>query len=152
MSKKNIIDNVYYRTGFDRGKSEGILAERKRILELIEKNKYDDCSYMKKICCGCMMQELKQALLEENYKDAATATVEAFKKSNFAVKNLSNVIDMFEVIDNINKKEIKSEDLKKEISNNWIQTKKDKNLKTEKEIDRILVDSATKILKEGGKK
>lgn len=97
-------------------------------------------------------KKLKQALLDENYKDAASATIEAFKKSNFAVKNLSSVIDMFDVIDDINKKEIKEENLKKEISSQWIQLKKNKNLKTEKEIDRILVDSATKVLKDGGKK
>jgi len=94
---------------------------------------------------------LRKAIKEKDPKQIADSTLNLFKASKMP-SNFSQILDMFEVVQEIEKKKVSKDKLKEEISNLWADTKKAKKIKDFPELDRILVDSAVKILEEKGDK
>lgn len=72
--------------------------------------------------------------------------------SDLAVKNLAKGLDFFDFIDKEEKKEhLDYQDRKELTSQAWSKLKKDNKIETTSEIDRILIESATKIIRRGKK-
>ena len=97
-------------------------------------------------------KKLSAAISEEDAKKITQATLDVFRKSDYAVDNLSKVLDMADIFEELEGKEIKPKETKQIVTDFWNKTKEDRNIKTGAEIDRNLIESATKILKRGGKK
>lgn len=97
-------------------------------------------------------KRLSAAISEEDPKKISQATLDAFRKSDYAVDNLSKILDMADIFEEVEGKDIETKNVKQVVTDFWNKTKDERNIKTEAEIDRNLIESATKVLKRGGKK
>jgi len=91
------------------------------------------------------------ALKEKNPKKIAQSTIEMFQKSDTALSNLSKALEMAKFIAQT-KKELPPSEIRKRASNYWIKQRAKKRIKASPEIDRILVNSAVKVLRKKEKK
>ena len=96
--------------------------------------------------------QLNNAIEKQDPKQIALSTLNLFRKSKYAISNLSNAIDMRGVFLHEKKRILKPKETKDFVREYWNKVKQKKKLSTIPEIDRILIDSASKILKRRGKK
>ena len=96
-------------------------------------------------------RKLASAINEESPEKIVQTTVNLFQQSKTGLNNLAAAINMYDFFKE--QKEVKElKDIKKDVSDFWTKTKEEKSLKTSSEVDRIIVDSAVKVLKKRGKK
>ena len=97
-------------------------------------------------------RELSTALDNMKPDKIIESTVKIFTKSDLAVNNLSRALNMFEFFQEKHKKHLEKKEAKKIVSDYWIKTKEKKNIKTTKEIDNLLINTAANVLSKGGQK
>lgn len=97
-------------------------------------------------------KELKEAIADKDPQRIAVTTLNVLRQSKDAVRNIANAIDMFSLFTETVNKRIKPEKIKEVATDYWNETKTKKRIESGPEIDRILIDSATKILKKRGRK
>ncbi len=97
-------------------------------------------------------QALIDAIRSEEPKKIVSSAVKLFSSSDTAVSNLAKAVKLLDFIDdNIEKKELKYQERKELVSKEWAKIKKEQELDTPSEIDRIFIDSATKVIRRGKK-
>lgn len=97
-------------------------------------------------------KDLAKAISDEQPQKIVKSTVEAFKKSNYAIENLSKAIDMYDFFREVEKKKIKPKDVRKAVTEYWLRTKEKKKIKSTLEIDRILINSTVAVAKRSATK
>lgn len=95
---------------------------------------------------------LKKAISQQNPKKIAQATLDVFRNSTSAVSNLSKTYYMLKFVREFEKTKATSEDIKKDVTSFWTNIKENKGIKLEHEMERVLIDSTTHILKREVKK
>lgn len=78
----------------------------------------------------------------------AKSALSFISASNTAIKNLAKGIDFFDYIDKEEKKKPLNYQERKELTSKaWSKLKKSEKIDTPSEVDRILIDSATKVIR-----
>ena len=115
-------------------------------------------SYPAKKVLGDLRQTTKErkalanAMISEQPKKVVQATLNAFRKSDQAISHLTKLFDMVDLFNETKGETFDKKEAKQKATDYWTQTKKEKDISTETEIDRLLIDSATKALKKKGGK
>ena len=92
------------------------------------------------------------AIDSENPKKIVSAAVDLLSSSDSAISNLSQAAKLLGFIsENKLKKTAPYQNRKEEVTKEWAKIKKEHDLKTSSEIDRIFIDSATKVIRRGKK-
>lgn len=97
-------------------------------------------------------KRFEEALKEEKPEKIVQTTLEIFNKSDTAIDNLSKGLAMFGFFEDSKKREKTAKEVKKEATKYWTKVKEDKKITAISEIDRLIVESATKTLRRRLKK
>lgn len=97
-------------------------------------------------------KDISNAMASEEPRKIIQATLNAFSKSDKAISHLTRLFDIVDLFDQTKGETYDKEEAKKKATDFWTKTKKDNDIHTEIEIDRLLIDSATKALKKRGEK
>lgn len=92
------------------------------------------------------LKALAVAIEKENTEKIVSSTVNAFRKSDYALSNLAHLIIMSGLFTQLEGKTIKG-DIRKIVTKYWIKAKRDKGFTTTPEADRNIINSATRALK-----
>jgi len=92
------------------------------------------------------------AIQSENPKKIVSSAVEFLTSSNEAINNISKATKLLDFINETkNRKETSYNERKEEVSKKWAEIKKKESLSTSSEIDKIFIESATKVIRRGKK-
>ena len=95
------------------------------------------------------IKKLKESLENQDPKGITNSTVQMVKDSSLAINNLSCVFYFYDLLSTFPEKKPYNE-RRKIISEFWLKTKKKNNIETSSAFDKIIIDSATKMLGKGG--
>jgi|SRR3989344_8791401 len=97
-------------------------------------------------------REFINAVQTEKPEKIISSAINFLSSSDQAISNIAKAARLLEFISsNKNKNEAPYQDRKEEVTDEWAQIKKKDNLKTSSEIDRIFIESATKVIRRGKK-
>jgi hypothetical protein len=97
-------------------------------------------------------KDFLDAVKSENPKKIISSAVDYITKSDQAISNLAKAAKLLDFISaNKNKKEAPYQERKEEVTSEWAEIKKKQDVKTSSEIDRIFIESATKVIRRGKK-
>lgn len=97
-------------------------------------------------------KEISNAMESEQPKKVVQATLDAFRKSDKAISHLNRLFDLVDLFNQTEGETYDKKEARKKATDYWTKTKKEKNIRTETEIDRLLIDSAAAALKKRGVK
>lgn len=93
---------------------------------------------------------LLDSIRQERPRAIVKATIDIVKSSESAVGSLANVSTFYSILSSFKNKPI-PEDIKKQISSKWAETKKERKIELAPEVEKLLVNSAVEVLKRRGK-
>jgi len=97
-------------------------------------------------------KELSAALKSESPNNIVKATVGIVSKSENAVSNLSNIIEMRGFFDGISKAKLTSAEVESKASKYWVKKKQKEKIIISHAVERSLIRATVKGLKQRGEK
>ena len=95
-------------------------------------------------------QALAQAILSEDPKRIVSSAVNLLSSSDVAIGNLATAVKLLDFIsENKKRPPLSYQERKELVSKEWAKIKKTDDLKTSSTIDKLLIESATKVIRRG---
>ena len=93
-----------------------------------------------------------KAVKSQNSEKIVSSSVKYFSSSKIAFKNLAKATELLDFIDEEeNKKELDYQKRKEIVTKKWSEIKEKFKIESSSEIDRIFIESATKVIRRGKK-
>lgn len=97
-------------------------------------------------------KEFVKAIKSQDPEKIVSSAVEYYSASDTAVKNLVKATELFDFIDEEeDKNELDYQNRKELATKKWSDIKEKSKIDSDSEIDRILIESATKVIRRGKK-